>query len=74
MASAEGQRARAERARLAERIRGALLEHALAVHEDAGVRGLCSEGRWDAVVSALRAFDLDALLGERTSEPPRDAD
>ncbi len=56
----------------AERIRGAVLEAALGAYEDAGVRGLCEEGRWEAAVDAMRSLDLAPLLeaAERT-RPPR---
>jgi hypothetical protein len=56
------------RVELAERVRRALIECAAAAYEDAGIRGLCREGSWEAVVSALRAFDLNPLLSE-TSKP-----
>jgi hypothetical protein len=59
--------ANAEQRELAERIRSALIEHAAATHEDAGVRGLCCEGAWEAVISSLRALDLSALLDETPS-------
>ncbi len=42
----------------AERIRHALLEAALRAHEDAGFRGLCAEGRWEAALDALRSASL----------------
>jgi len=48
-------------AELAERVRAALLERALAAHEDARLQGLCMEGAWEAAVSAVRAFDVTAL-------------
>ena len=48
-------------AELAERVRAALLERALAAHEDARLQGLCMEGAWEAAVSAIRAFDVAAL-------------
>lgn len=47
--------------RLAERVRAALLEQALAAHADAGVRGLCAQGAWEAAVGALRSLDLDPI-------------
>jgi hypothetical protein len=50
------------RRELVERVRRALIERAQAAHEDAGIRGLCCEGAWEAVVSALRSEDLEALL------------
>jgi hypothetical protein len=46
---------------LAERVRAALIEHALAAHADAGVRGLCAQGAWEAAVGALRSLDLDPI-------------
>lgn len=44
-----------------ERIRGALLDAALRAWEDAGVRGLCAEGRWEAAVDAMRGLDLSRI-------------
>ena len=50
---------------LAKRIRDACLETVLQEHEDAGVQGLCAEGRrWEAAVGALRTLDLVPLLRE----------
>jgi hypothetical protein len=47
---------------LARRIRDACLEAALQAYEDAGMQGLCAEGRWEAAVSALRMLDIAALV------------
>ena len=41
-----------------EDVRRALLDAALDAYEDAGLRGLCAEGRWEAAVSAMRSLDL----------------
>jgi hypothetical protein len=49
---------------LAKRIRDACIEAVLQAYEDAGVQGLCAEGRWEAAVSALRAVELAPLLRE----------
>jgi hypothetical protein len=49
---------------LAKRIRNACLEAVLQAYEDAGMQGLCAEGRWEAAVSALQALDLAPLLRE----------
>ena len=49
---------------LAGRIREVCIEAALQAYEDAGVQGLCAEGRWEAAVSALRTVDLQPLLRE----------
>ena len=48
----------------ARHIRDACIDAALQAYEDAGVQGLCAEGRWEAAVSALRTIDLRPLLRE----------
>lgn len=55
--------------RIAERIREACLEAALAAYEDAGVQGLCEEGRWEVAVGAVRSLDLERILGELAGNP-----
>jgi len=47
---------------LVELVRRALIDCASRAHEDAGLRGLCCEGAWEATVSAMRQLDLRALL------------
>jgi hypothetical protein len=42
----------------AEAARQACIAVALAAYEDAGVLGLCAEGRWEAAVSAMQSLDL----------------
>jgi hypothetical protein len=51
-----------------ERVRRACLDTAQRAYEDAGLRGLCAEGRWEAAIDAMRALDLRALMAnpERT--------
>jgi hypothetical protein len=49
---------------LAKRIRDACLEALLQAYEDAGVQGLCAEGRWEVAVGALKTVDLAPLLRE----------
>jgi hypothetical protein len=44
----------------AERIRAALIRAALDGYEQAGLSGLCEEGRWEAAISAMRRLDLGA--------------
>ena len=50
-----------ESRKLAESIRIACIEAALAAYEDAGIQGLCAEGRWEAAVEAIRRLDLESL-------------
>ena len=52
---------------LAEEIRSACIETALAAYEDAGISGLCAEGRWEAAVSAMQSLDLRRLRAEPTA-------
>lgn len=51
---------------LAERVRAACLAAALDAYEDAGIRGLCAEGRWEHALEAVRQLDL-----QRLTDPPR---
>ena len=52
---------------LAEHIRVALLDAALRAYEEAGLRGLCTEGRWEAAVDAMRSLDLERSAGHQES-------
>jgi hypothetical protein len=54
---------------LAETLRAACLDAALRAYEDAGIRGLCAEGRWEAAVAAIRHLDL-ALVDAMSGQPP----
>jgi hypothetical protein len=49
---------------LAKRVRDACLEAVLQAYEDAGVQGLCAEGRWEVAVGALKTVELAPLLRE----------
>jgi hypothetical protein len=46
---------------LAAPIRRAVIQAGEAAYEDAGIQGLCAEGRWEAAVAAMRAVGLDAV-------------
>jgi hypothetical protein len=47
---------------LAAAVHDAVLRELLDAWEDAGIRGLCAEGRFEAAVGALRSLDLAAVL------------
>lgn len=47
---------------IAETVRRAALEAALHAHEDAGLQGLCCEGRFEVAIAAIRDIDLNALI------------
>ncbi len=51
----------AARRALAEAVRTACLETATRAYEEAGMSGLCAEGRWDLALDAIRGLDLDAV-------------
>ena len=53
---------------LAEAVREACLRAALDAYEDAGLSGLCREGRWECAVDAVRTLDLEAVA--RALPPP----
>jgi hypothetical protein len=54
--------------RLAEAVREACVEAARRAFEEAGVSGLCFEGRLECAIDAIRSLDLAALI--RQPEPP----
>jgi len=47
---------------LAEAVREACLRAAVQAYEDAGISGLCGEGRWEMAVQALRRLDLQPVV------------
>ena len=49
---------------LAEAIRTACLQAAAAAYENAGLQGLCDEGRWEAAIGALQSLDLNTIIRE----------
>ena len=49
--------------RVAAAVRKACLETLLRAYEEAGMLGLCAEGRLEAAVDAVRLLDLHALIG-----------
>jgi hypothetical protein len=59
---------------LAERVRALCLQTALDAWEDAGVQGLCAEGRWEVAMGALQQLNLAQALAEppAPAAPPPD--
>jgi formiminotetrahydrofolate cyclodeaminase len=62
-------RACRERVEAARRV---LIDTALDAHEDAGFRGLCADGRWEAAVDAMRSLDLAEIERPRRDQPRSD--
>jgi hypothetical protein len=58
-----------EQRRLAEAIRQACLQAALAGYEDAGLSGLCHEGAWECAIDAIRSLDINAILEQIAPDP-----
>lgn len=54
---------------LAERVRTACVSTALEAYQDAGLSGLCAEGRWEYTIGVLRQLDLAPFLEAVTSIP-----
>ena len=50
-----------ERLQIAEAVRQACIDAAIRAYEDAGLSGLCYEGRWEYAVDAMRQLDLRSL-------------
>lgn len=55
---------------LAETVRQACIAAALAAYEEAGILGLCSEGRWEAAVSAMQSLDLQLIRSAGQPQAP----
>ena len=49
---------------VAEAVRRACADAAEGTYEDAGIRGLCAEGRWEMALEAIRRVDLEAVIRE----------
>ena len=47
---------------IAEAVRRACIDAALAAYEDAQVRGLCREGAWEVAIEAVRSLDIEAVI------------
>jgi hypothetical protein len=54
---------------LAERVRAALLHASIDAYEDAGIRGLCAEGRWEYAVEVMASLDLGPVCAPQGERP-----
>lgn len=59
-----------DRIDLARTVRQACIDAAIRAFEDAGISGLCEEGRWECAVQAMRAVDLEAIVRARGRPDP----
>ena len=47
---------------VAETLRDHCVEAALRAYEEAGISGLCAEGRWELAIQAIRGLDLQSAI------------
>src|SRR3990167_5181865 len=66
-----GMNQRESQRRLAEAVRDACRKAAQEAYENAGISGLCEEGRWECAVSALRSLDLEAVIDAMQDDPQK---
>lgn len=57
---------RMEPATLAEAVRQACIEAALAAYADARLDGLCHEGAWECAVDAMYSLDLASMVAGKS--------
>lgn len=48
--------------RIAEAVRAACWTAARKAYEDAGISGLCEEGRWECALDAIRSLDIETVI------------
>lgn len=53
------------RREVAEATRRALVAVALQAYEEAGLSGLCGDGRWEVALGAIRSYDLRNVAEKR---------
>lgn len=56
--------------KIAESVRNQCIKAALQAYEDAGISGLCAEGRWELAIQAMRCLDLPPLLAPDAEDEP----
>jgi hypothetical protein len=54
------------RREIAEATQRALVAVALQAYEEAGLSGLCEEGRWEVAIGAMRNYDVRNITEKRT--------
>ena len=47
---------------VAKATQKALIDAAIRAFEDAGISGLCAEGRWEAALGAMRSYDVRTVV------------
>lgn len=56
---------------IADSVRNSCIDAAIQAYEDAGISGLCAEGRWELAIQAMRGLDMGSIVSsvrEKTQE------
>ncbi|MGB5200996.1 MAG: acetyltransferase [Sedimenticolaceae bacterium] len=53
---------------VADSVRDPCIEAAIRVYEDAGISGLCAEGRWELAIQAMRDLDTGSIVASALEE------
>ena len=56
---------------LVETVRDACLKAARDAYENAGISGLCEEGRWECAVAAIRSLNLEVIISAMHDDPSK---
>ncbi|MBI3778509.1 MAG: acetyltransferase [Gammaproteobacteria bacterium] len=56
---------------LAGAVRDVCLKAAREAYENAGISGLCEEGRWECALDAIRSLDLEAVINAIQDNPKK---
>lgn len=56
---------------LAEQVRAAVVQAAVAAYEEAGMQGLCLEGRFEYAIDRARHLDVSRLASRRRGDIDR---
>lgn len=59
----------ADRQKIAEATQRSLVEVAIRAYEEAGLSGLCADGRWEVALGAIRSYDVSKNIND--DELPR---
>jgi hypothetical protein len=47
---------------IADLVRKSCIEAPIRAYEDAGISGLCAEGRWELAIQAMRGLDTGSIV------------
>jgi pentatricopeptide repeat protein len=53
---------------IAVSVRESCINAAIRAHEDAGISGLCAEGRWELAIRALRDLAVNSIVSSTLEE------